>query len=68
MLRISEKDAYFDRNTHLYYSKKLHGDRMMKSIMPDVLEGKCKRFFKPVYHELADFDVEKEELEKSGAF
>ena len=41
---------------------------MMKSIMPDVLEGKCKRFFKPVYHELADFDVEKEELEKSGAF
>ena len=41
--------------------KKLHGDRMMKSIMPDVLEGKCKHFFKPVYHELADFDVEKEE-------
>lgn len=71
LLNNNDNAAYakkISESRHLYYSKKLHGDRMMKSIMPDVLEGKCKRFFKPVYHELADFDVEKEELEKSGAF
>ena len=40
---------------HLYYSKKLHGDRMLKSILPSVLKERCRQFFWPSYYELADF-------------
>lgn len=40
---------------HLYYSKKLHGDRILKSIHPDKLEGKCRHFFRNTYLELMEF-------------
>ena len=41
---------------HLYYSKKLHGDWMMKRILPKVLEEQCKYFFRYTYHELIEFE------------
>ena len=37
----------------LYYSKKLHGQRMLKNIHPDIVADKCKRFFGDTYKDLS---------------
>lgn len=39
----------------LYYSKKLHGQRMLKNIHPDIVADKCKRFFGDTYKDLSEF-------------
>lgn len=39
----------------LYYSKKLHGDIMLRSISPDVVAEKCRQYFMGTYNELAYF-------------
>ena len=39
----------------LYYSKKLHGDIMLRNISPDVVAEKCRRYFMGTYNELAYF-------------
>lgn len=64
LLNNSDNAAYakkISESRHLYYSKKLHGDRMMKSILPDVLEGQCRHFFRPLYYELIDFQDDNSE-------
>lgn len=38
----------------LYYSKKIHGDRMLRNIKPDIIETKCRHYFKDTYHQLKD--------------
>lgn len=40
----------------LYYSKKLHGDRMLRNLKPSIIANKCKHFFFPVYNELSNFN------------
>ena len=39
----------------LYYSKKLHGDRMLRNLEPSVIAGRCRHFFSPVYNFLSGF-------------
>lgn len=39
----------------LYYSKKLHGDRMLRNIQPALVAEKCKTYFGNTYNEIADF-------------
>lgn len=39
----------------LYYSKKLHGDRMLRNLDPSIVANKCRHYFLPVYNTLADF-------------
>lgn len=39
----------------LYYSKKLHGDRMLRNLEPSVIANKCRHFFFPVYNMISDF-------------
>ena len=41
----------------LYYSKKLHGDRMLRNLEPSIVAGKCRRFFSPSYRLLANFTI-----------
>ena len=40
----------------LYYSKKLHGDRMLRNLEPSIIANKCRHFFFPVYNMLSDFN------------
>ena len=40
----------------LYYSKKLHGDRMLRNLEPSILSKKCRHFFFPVYNMLSNFN------------
>ena len=56
------KAILIEDDLDLYYSKKLHGDRMMKSILPDVLEGQCRHFFRPLYYELMAFQDDNSEV------
>ncbi len=37
----------------LYYSKKLHGDIMLRNIQPDIVAGKCRRYFAGTYNQIA---------------
>lgn len=39
----------------LYYSKKLHGDRMLRRLEPLTLANKCRHFFSPTFNSLANF-------------
>lgn len=39
----------------LYYSKKLHGDRMLRNIHPDIVADKCKKYFGSTYNKIFDF-------------
>lgn len=39
----------------LYYSKKLHGDRMLRNIEPKLVSEKCKKYFGDTYQKLSDF-------------
>ena len=47
------------KSRHLYYSKKLHGDRMLKSIVPEIVGDRCRHYFRPTYLELVDLVIEK---------
>lgn len=38
----------------LYYSKKLHGDRMLRNIHPEVVANKCKVYFSDFYNALVE--------------
>ena len=40
----------------LYYSKKLHGDRMLRNLEPPIIANKCRHFFFPVYNLLSNFN------------
>lgn len=49
---------YVDQIVHsrrLHYSKKLHGQRMLKNIRPDKVADKCKHYFNPAYQKLKEF-------------
>ncbi len=37
----------------LYYSKKLHGDIMLRNIQPDIVAEKCRKYFAGTYNEIA---------------
>lgn len=41
----------------LYYSKKLHGDRMLRNIQPELVAKKCKRYFENTYNQIRHFEV-----------
>ena len=36
----------------LYYSKKLHGDKMLRNIQPEVVAMKCRKYFRNTYNEI----------------
>lgn len=38
----------------LYYSKKLHGDRMLRNIKPDVVARKCQKYFGNTYNQMVN--------------
>ena len=40
----------------LYYSKKLHGDRMLRNIEPNIVASNCKRYFGDTYYKIRDFN------------
>lgn len=40
----------------LYYSKKLHGDRMLRNLEPSIIANKCRHFFFPIYNMLSNFN------------
>ncbi len=40
----------------IFYSKKLHGDRMLRNIKPEILADKCRRYFSSVYYELHNLE------------
>jgi len=40
----------------LYYSKKIHGDRMLRNIKPDIVAKKCRHYFESTYYQLRDMD------------
>ncbi len=41
----------------LYYSKKLHGDRMLRNIQPDIVAMKCRKYFGSTYNEMANAEL-----------
>lgn len=49
---IAEK---IKKSKYLYYSKKLHGDRMLKSILPQIIGKKCRHYFNSSYLKLVKF-------------
>mgnify|MGYP007130119450 FL=1 len=60
LLENSDNHTYAEKisaSRNLYYSKKLHGDRMMRTIVPDILGARCRHFFRPTYLELSDFTM-----------
>ncbi len=49
------KESYADQiknSRDLYYSKKLHGDRMLRNIQPQVVAEKCRKYFRDTYNEI----------------
>lgn len=60
LLENSDNHTYAEKisaSRNLYYSKKLHGDRMMRTIVPDILGARCRHFFRPTYLELCGFTM-----------
>lgn len=41
----------------LHYSKKLHGNRMLNNILPQVVALQCRTYFFPIYNELSSFSA-----------
>lgn len=41
----------------LYYSKKLHGDRMLRNIKPDIVAGKCRKHFGNAYNQIVNAEL-----------
>ncbi len=39
----------------LYYSKKLHGDRMLRNLEPPIIANQCRHYFFSVYDKLSHF-------------
>lgn len=46
-----------EESRDLYYSKKLHGDKMLRNIQPDVVANKCKIYFADFYNKLLTASV-----------
>lgn len=42
---------------YIYYSKKLHGVKMLKNIKPENVANKCTNYFKKTYMALVDFKI-----------
>ena len=40
----------------LYYSKKLHGDAMLRNVLPQNIIKKCSNYFRNTYYELQKFE------------
>ena len=47
------------RSRYLYYSKKLHGDKMLREIDPVVVAEKCRKYFRIVYNQICEKDDKK---------
>lgn len=43
-------------NKKLFYSKKIHGDNMIRNIEPDNFFEQCNIFFKPAFIRLKEFN------------
>lgn len=41
----------------LYYSKKLHGDRMLRNIQPDTVAVKCRKYFVSTYNAIVKAEL-----------
>lgn len=41
----------------LYYSKKLHGDMMLRNIVPENVAKECFHYFRNTYYDLKEFMV-----------
>ncbi|MBO5354348.1 MAG: hypothetical protein J6A77_13740 [Lachnospiraceae bacterium] len=41
----------------LYYSKKLHGDRMLRNIKPDIVADKCRKYFGSTYNQILSAEL-----------
>lgn len=41
----------------LYYSKKLHGDRMLRNIEPGIIADKCRRYFGVTYNQIINTEL-----------
>lgn len=41
----------------LYYSKKLHGDRMLRCIKPNLVASKCRKYFGTTYNQMASAEL-----------
>lgn len=48
----SDYAKQIEKSRDLYYSKKLHGDRMLRNIQPEVVANKCKVYFADFYNKL----------------
>jgi hypothetical protein len=42
-----------EESRQLYYSKRLHGDKMLRRIEPSTVAAVCKHFFAPAYYKLS---------------
>ena len=40
---------------NLYYSKRIHGDKMLRNISPVIVANNCKKYFNPLYYLLHKF-------------
>lgn len=45
-----------NQSQYLYYSKKLHGEKMLRNIDPYVVSIKCRKYFYKVFNELHNFN------------
>lgn len=41
----------------LYYSKKLHGDKMLRNIKPDIVADKCRKYFGSTYNQILSAEL-----------
>lgn len=48
----SDHAKQIQESRDLYYSKKLHGDRMLRNIQPEIVASKCKIYFMDFYDKL----------------
>lgn len=48
----------------LYYSKKLHGDRMLRNIQPEAVAARCGKYFGTTYKELIHGTWQQQKSEK----
>lgn len=54
--KMKDRNVSFARQIEesrdLYYSKKLHGDRMLRNIQPETVALKCRKYFRNTYNEI----------------
>ena len=41
----------------LYYSKKLHGDKMLRNIKPDIVADRCRKYFGSTYNQIINTEL-----------